>query len=60
MTEQQGIDNGAGVPVPLNEVLDHLDADGRKSFELAVARAQVARLQRAAQEEDQGENAAGT
>lgn len=41
----QGIDNGAGVPVSLNEILAHLDADGRKSFELALARAQVAKLQ---------------
>lgn len=45
MTDQAGIDNGAGVPVTLNEVLSYLDADGRKSFELAVARAQVAKLQ---------------
>lgn len=57
MTDQAGIDNGNGVPVTLPEVLSHMDADGRKSFELALARAQIAKLKAQQQDPDSSPDA---
>lgn len=43
--QEPGFDTGAGVPVTLSEVMAQLDPEGSRALELAIAKAQIVRLQ---------------